>query len=125
MRLNQITFPTTDMAASLQFYRTLGLTLIVDAAPRYVRLLNPADDSTLSLHTVDAPRNGEGPVVYFELDDLDERCAELRAAGLAFEHDPVDQSWLWREARLRDPYGNLIVLYFAGENRADPPWRVS
>jgi hydroxymethylpyrimidine/phosphomethylpyrimidine kinase len=36
----------------------------------------------------------------------------------------VKQPWLWREARLRDPFGNLICLYKAGEHRRHPPWRV-
>ena len=124
MQLNQITLPTTDMSASVKFYQALGLRIIVNAAPRYVRFLNPADKATLSLHTVDGEKSGEGPVIYFELADLDARVAELQAAGLVFEHGPVDQSWLWREARLRDPYGNLIVLYYGGENRVDPPWKV-
>ena len=29
----------------------------------------------------------------------------LMAAGFAFTQDPKDESWLWREARLRDPDG--------------------
>jgi hydroxymethylpyrimidine/phosphomethylpyrimidine kinase len=33
-------------------------------------------------------------------------------------------SYLWRVARLRDPAGNRIQLYHAGENRRFPPWRV-
>ena len=39
-------------------------------------------------------------------------------------HDAVDQPWLWREARLQDPSGNVICRYHAGENRLNPPWRV-
>ena len=27
-------------------------------------------------------------------------------------------------AYLRDPAGNLICLFWAGENRKNPPWRV-
>ena len=37
---------------------------------------------------------------------------------------PTDRPWLWREARLRDPAGNALCLFFAGPNRRDPPWRV-
>ena len=112
------------MPASVAFYKTLGFVVIVDAAPRYVRLHNPVDDGTLSLHLVDQPKSGPGPIVYFESDDLDERVAALSTAGLPFDHGPVDQRWRWREARLRDPYGNEIVLYRAGEDRVNPPWRV-
>ena len=38
---------------------------------------------------------------------------------------PTDQSWLWREAYLKDPDGNLICLYHAGANRRFPPWRIA
>ena len=38
--------------------------------------------------------------------------------------EPTDQHWLWREAILHDPSGNKIKLYWAGENRLNPPWRV-
>jgi hydroxymethylpyrimidine/phosphomethylpyrimidine kinase len=31
---------------------------------------------------------------------------------------------MWREARLRDPSGNTIFLYKAGEARRFPPWRM-
>jgi hydroxymethylpyrimidine/phosphomethylpyrimidine kinase len=36
----------------------------------------------------------------------------------------VDQRWLWREAWLKDPAGNEICIYHAGENRRLPPWRI-
>jgi hydroxymethylpyrimidine/phosphomethylpyrimidine kinase len=63
--------------------------------------------------------------VYLECDDLDERVERLARAGLPFEHGPRNQPWMWREARLRDPAGNIIFLYKAGEARRFPPWRVS
>jgi hydroxymethylpyrimidine/phosphomethylpyrimidine kinase len=68
--------------------------------------------------------SGSGPVVYFECEVLDRTVARLVAAGIAFESPPADQPWLWREARLRDPAGNLLCLYRAGSNRRHPPWRV-
>jgi hypothetical protein len=42
-----------------------------------------------------------------------------------FDSGPEDQSWLWREAWLRDPAGNRLYLFFAGENRRFPPWRIN
>jgi hypothetical protein len=36
--------------------------------------------------------------VYVEAPDLDAEVAKLKAAGLTFESDPVDQPWLWRGA---------------------------
>ena len=44
--------------------------------------------------------------------------------GHAFEHGPRNQPWMWREARLRDPSGNTVFLYKAGEARRFPPWRM-
>ena len=62
--------------------------------------------------------------MYFECEDLAHQVERLTAAGLVFEGDPVDQPWLWREARLNDPDGNRLCLYFGGSNRVNPPWRV-
>jgi len=123
MRLNQVTVGANDMPASVAFYETLGLKLIV-LSPHYARFELPEGGSTFSLHfTLDIPREN-APVIYFECDDLDDQCARLKAAGLTFESDPVDQSWLWREAYLRDPGGNVICLYKAGVARTHPPWRL-
>jgi predicted enzyme related to lactoylglutathione lyase len=65
-----------------------------------------------------------GLTVYFECDDLDDTVSRLREQGLRFASGPQDQRWLWREAHIRDPAGNEICLFHAGENRRHPPWRV-
>jgi hypothetical protein len=65
-----------------------------------------------------------GAVIYLESDALDDEVGRLKALGFAFDTEPEDMSYLWREAKLRDPDGHLIKLYHAGENRIDPPWRV-
>ena len=108
----------------MAFYRQLGLIQIVDSPPRYARFECPAGDATFSLHRVDDGSGAHQVVVYFEIDDVDAKVAELRAAGLEIESDPRDEPWLWREARLRDPAGNQICLYYAGDNRRFPPWRI-
>lgn len=117
--------PAVDMAASVDFYKTLGFTLIVDAMPRYVRFLCPSGDSTLSLHKTDALQVQGGVVVYFECDDLDAEVERLLGRGITFTQLPVMQSWLWQEAHLSDPAGNSLILFNAGQNRKDPPWRVN
>lgn len=125
MNLNQITIPSSDLARSLVFYQHLGLELIVDSIPRYLRMLCPDGNTTFSVHhSGDLPTNGEGVWIYFECENLDEEVERLQEAGIVFEHGPKDQDWLWREARLRDPDGHRIILYYAGENRVNPPWRV-
>lgn len=124
MNLNQVTVPCRDLAESVAFYRALGLRQIVSNPPDYARFECPSGDATFSLHRVAEIRGDGGIVVYFEIDDLDAAVRELAAAGIRFDSEPRDQPWLWREAYLRDPAGNLICLYRAGEMRKNPPWRL-
>lgn len=123
MRLNQVTVAATDIAASIAFYQTLGLKLIVKA-DHYARFELPEGGSTFSLHLSEAGPDANGARIYFECDALDATVAALKAKGIVFESDPADQRWLWREASLRDPAGNALCLYHAGENRTHPPWRI-
>ena len=124
MRLNQVTVPATDVEASISFYQRLGLELIVFTGSHYARFVCPDGGSTFSLHQQDVLPQGEGVVVYFECDELDAKVAALQAQGIAFTLLPTDQPWLWREAHLTDPSGNRIILYHAGDNRLNPPWRL-
>jgi len=126
MRLNQITLPVRNVAASRDFYLELGFTLIVDS-DLYIRLQAPQGGTTLSLQQVDALPQGHGPKIYLECDSaaaLNQKVKVLKATGILFDTMPTDQSWLWREAWLSDPAGNKVCLYYAGENRLNPPWRV-
>lgn len=123
MRLNQVTMPALDVAASVAFYRTMGFELIVSAA-HYARFKAVDGDATFSVHLVASLAAASATVVYFETSTLDEMVTRLKARGLKFLEDPADKPWLWREARLADPSGNVICLYWAGENRLNPPWRV-
>ena len=125
MNLNQVTLPSMDVERSAKFYRALGFVQIVESAPRYARFECPDGGATFSLHQVSERPSGPGVVVYFECPDLDARYESLRKQGVRFEEPPTDKSWLWREAYLRDPDGNLLCLYWAGEHRRFPPWRVS
>lgn len=121
MDLNQITVPCTDYEKSVEFYKALGLLQIVDSPPRYARF-ETRTGTTFSIH------NGEpsesGIVIYFEAHDVDAEVERLKAGGLVFDSEPTDKEWLWREAYLRDPAGNRICIYHAGENRRFPAWRI-
>ncbi len=121
MNLNQITVEVSDIPRARAFYQGLGLELIV-SSEHYARFLCPGG-ATFSIHLAGTPTPG-GTALYFECDDLDARVAALKAAGIVFDSGPEDQRWLWREAWLRDPDGHRLCLYFAGENRVNPPWRV-
>lgn len=125
MNLNQITIPSLDLEQSIPFYEMLGLKLIVKALPHYARFECPQGEATFSIHQVEKLPIGEGIYVYFECEDLDQQVIELAHLGISFAERPADKSWLWREARLKDPDGNQIILYWAGDNRKNPPWRIN
>ena len=124
MNLNQVTVPAKDIAESVDFYRRLGLIQIVDS-PHYARFECPIGEATFSVHAAEQTPVNSATTVYFECEDLDALCVDLQNKGIDFIELPADQRWLWREARLTDPSGNLICLYWAGENRRNPPWRIS
>ncbi|MDO3645744.1 VOC family protein [Nocardia mangyaensis] len=123
MRLNQVTVGATDLARAEQFYTALGLRTIV-RTDEYLRFECPDGESTFSVERVDQITPADHITIYFETDDLDAEFARLVRAGVAFDQPPTDMPWLWREARLRDPFGHRLCLFHAGENRPNPPWRV-
>jgi catechol 2,3-dioxygenase-like lactoylglutathione lyase family enzyme len=122
VNLNQVTLPVVDMDESTFFYRKLGFTQIVDT-PHYARFECPDGEATFTL-SLDNAACSNSAVIYFEHEELDVWVSRLKRAGVVFDQDPADQSYLWREAVLHDPSGNKIKLYWAGENRLYPPWRV-
>jgi len=122
VNLNQVTLPVKDMDAAAHFYRQLGFTQIVET-PHYARFECADGGSTFSL-SLSEVEFFNGTIIYFEHEQLDEWVAKLKGRGIQFEQDPEDQTYLWREAVLKDPSGNKIKLYWAGENRLYPPWRV-
>lgn len=122
MNLNQVTLPVSNMQEGVSFYQQIGFTLIVDT-PHYARFECPEGESTFSL-SLEEKTIANSSVIYFEHKALDRWVSELKAKGIEFEQEPKDMSYLWREAILHDPSGNKIKLYWAGENRKNPPWRV-
>lgn len=124
--LNQITLPATDYAASVAFYKQMGLTQIVDSPGAegiggYARF-EAANGVTLSIHVGDGVAGGA--TAYLESGALDAWVAYLARRGVRFDAMPTDEEWGWREARLTDPAGNRLCLYQAGEYRRYPPWRI-
>jgi catechol 2,3-dioxygenase-like lactoylglutathione lyase family enzyme len=122
MNLNQVTIPAVDIEESAEFYRRMGFLQIVDS-PHYARFECPEGDATFSLSLVESAPDSSA-TIYFENEHLDELVESLIGAGFTFDKPPTDQRYLWREAVLHDPAGNKIILYWAGEARKNPPWRV-
>ena len=123
MNLNQVTLPAIDIERSVDFYRRMGFKQIV-GSPHYARFECPAGESTFSLHRVAESAVDSHVVVYFETPEVDAEVRRLQAAGFEFTQLPQDEPWLWREARLNDPAGNVLCLYWAGDIRKNPPWRL-
>ena len=124
MNLNQVTIPTIDLEKSIAFYSKLGLELIVHSTNNYARFQCPTGSSTFSIQLVDELTENNLTKVYFETKALDNKVSELILMGMEFESLPKDKPWKWREAHLKDPDNNQIILYFAGENRLNPPWKI-
>lgn len=122
MRLNQITLPVKSMPEAVAFYLKLGCKLIVDT-PHYARFLSPEGDTSFSL-LLELDDFVNGAIIYFETDKLAQVVDALSEKGIEFEQLPTEQRYLWTEAVLHDPSGNKIKLYWAGENRLNPPWKV-
>jgi predicted enzyme related to lactoylglutathione lyase len=122
MRLNHVTLPAEDLAASIAFYEALGLKLIVLAEPRYARF-EVDGGSTLSVEVTPGAAAGSAEI-FLHCDDVDADYAAALARGVAFDAPPTDQTYLWRTATTRDPFGNRIVLFTAGSAQHFPPWRL-
>jgi len=125
MNLNQVTVPVSNVERAITFYESLGLKLIVKALPHYARFECPDGDATFSIHQRADLQKESSIWVYFEVKELDNYVQELLDKGIQFEELPNDKTWLWRESRLKDPDNNQIIIYFAGDNRKNPPWRVN
>jgi catechol 2,3-dioxygenase-like lactoylglutathione lyase family enzyme len=125
MNLNQITIPSLDVVRAIDFYKKLGLKLIVHTHDAYARFECPNEDSTFSIHQVEELPSGSGIVLYFEVEDVSATINDLITKGIQIDELPKEQSWLWTEARLEDLDGNKIIIYHAGENRKNPPWRIN
>ena len=124
LNLNQLTIRVADVEKAITFYEQLGLKLIVKSIPHYARFECVSGETTFSLHQSDNQNCSDETWIYFETDNLDKDVQELIRLGIDFEELPNNKPWLWREARFKDLDNNQLILYFAGDNRKNPPWRI-
>ena len=122
MNLNQVTISVKNVEQSILFYQKMGLTLIVKSLPDYARFECTNGDATFSLHRNEGLNNGTW--IYFEVDNVDVKVKQLQENHFSIDEVPEDKPWLWREARLKDLDNNIIIIYNAGNNRKNPPWRI-
>lgn len=123
-RLDVIGLVVADMAASLAFYRRLGLDIPADAdgaphvevaLPGGLRLTWDTEDTIRSfIPDWKAGHGASRTSLAFRLPDpaaVDAAYAELTAAGYHGEHPPWDAFWGQRYAVVHDPDGLPVDLF--------------
>ena len=120
--LNAIGIVVTDMAASIRFYRLLGLDVpetpdeghIDTFLPNGVRFMFDSEDVVKSFREDWTREPGNQLALAFECDspaEVDETYARVTSAGFEGEKEPWDAFWGQRYAQLKDPNGVPVDLY--------------
>jgi catechol 2,3-dioxygenase-like lactoylglutathione lyase family enzyme len=126
VRFGFVGIVTRDMAASLAFYRALGVSIGEgqDDAPHVDAMLDGG--VTIAWDTIETIRGfdpsfvpatgGHRIALAFDLgtpDEVDATFAAIVAAGYPAHVEPWDAHWGQRYATLLDPDGNSVDLYAA------------
>ena len=120
--LNAIGIVVTDMAASIRFYRLLGLDVpetpseghVETFLPNGVRFMLDGEDVIKSFREDWAREPGNQIALAFECDsaaEVDETYARMTSAGFEGEKEPWDAFWGQRYAQVRDPDGHVVDLF--------------
>jgi catechol 2,3-dioxygenase-like lactoylglutathione lyase family enzyme len=120
--LNAIGIAVSDMAASIRFYRLLGLDVPetpdeghVDVfLPNGVRFMLDSEEIIRSFLPDWSRQNGNQVSLAFECAspaEVDELYARVTSAGFEGEKEPWDAYWGQRYALLGDPDGVRVNLY--------------
>lgn len=126
MRLSHVTLMVRDIPRSRAFYLSLGFELIVGES-HYCRFLTATGgDETLSIehHAGELAPAAQLGLEFPTREALDAYVTSLPERGVTVAEGPIDRDWLWRDARVFDPDGHEWMLFHAGKNKLDPPWRV-
>jgi catechol 2,3-dioxygenase-like lactoylglutathione lyase family enzyme len=123
-RFDLVGMVVEDMAASLAFYRRLGLDVPAEAdgephvEVQLARGLRIAWDTRETIGSFDPswspPSGGPGMGLAFLCDspeEVDATYADLVGAGYEGHREPWDAFWGQRYATLRDPDGNGVDLF--------------
>jgi catechol 2,3-dioxygenase-like lactoylglutathione lyase family enzyme len=123
-QLNAIGIVASDMAASIRFYRLLGLDVpdtsseghVDTFLPNGVRFMLDSEEVIRSFKADWSRKTGNQISIAFECDGPDEVDAVYRRvveAGFDGEKEPWDAFWGQRYAQLRGPDGVPVDLYAA------------
>ena len=112
-----VTLFVEDLDAAKQFYQlAFGLPVAYedDASAVFtfertmINLLKIASAAELVAPARVAPRAAGSRMVFtLQVDDVDAKCAELRARGVALLNGPMDRPWGIRTASFADPAGHI------------------
>lgn len=130
---SQFNFVTKDMAATVAFYRRLGLTIrdTVPAFQDHHRSVEASGGIDIDFDSVDFARHwdrgwaGGMGVLNFTVGSrqrVDEIYGDLVDAGHTGQQEPYDAFWGARYAVVQDPDGNAIGIMspIDDERRGDP-----
>ncbi|MFH8365640.1 VOC family protein [Streptomyces sp. NPDC018031] len=123
-RFDAVGLVASDLAASLAFYRRLGVEIPADAEslphveatlPGGLRLMWDTEETVRSIDPDWKPVPGAGRIALaFACDgpaEVDSTYAELVAAGAEGHKEPWDAPWGQRYAVVLDPDGNSVDLF--------------
>ncbi len=103
-------YPVTDMPVAREFYaKTLGLPPSSSGAQSPWVEFDLPGGGCLAITTVTGEKPGGGTIA-FEVDDLGETVADLKAKGVAFAAEGIE-SPVCHMAIVKDPDGNSIILH--------------
>ena len=123
-QLNAIGIVAADMAASIRFYRLLGLDVpetpdeghVETPLPSGVRLMFDTEETIRSFNPDWSRADGNQLSLAFECGspaEVDELYRRVVDAGFRGEKEPWDAFWGQRYAQLADPNGVPVDLYAA------------
>jgi uncharacterized glyoxalase superfamily protein PhnB len=122
---------TSDVDASIAFYRALGVTIPDEANWQSHHVGIPMDGSALDLDSIDLTKgydtkwDGTGVIVILRVptrEAVDETYKRVVDAGHPGHLEPIDAFWGSRYAVVRDPDGNHIgIMSPQEESMGGPP----
>jgi catechol 2,3-dioxygenase-like lactoylglutathione lyase family enzyme len=115
--LEVITLFVEDLAAARNFYQgVFGLKIVyedrVSAVVKMrnllINLLHVSEaDELMAPAPVAGAGSGARLLFTIKVDDVDAKCAELKARGIKLINGPIDRPWGRRTASFADPAGNV------------------
>ena len=107
-RLAYVSIYVNDLSHSVGFYGDLlGLPIVTDEAWGVVLA---AGDVQLFLHPRDGDESQQRLEMTFDVEDVDQAIADLKARGVPVVEEATNRAWGDRDGAVKDPDGNLIYL---------------